>query len=79
MKGLEIHGRAEGQLGHSKPIEEYAGTAAVLSHPQMHMLRWTTSVECRRCMPMKNYRLTSLNYAIDLHQQHVKDNTLGLI
>ena len=73
--GLVRSGRAEGRPGPSHRIEEHAGTAVMLHHTQTHMLPWQTSVNAND-ERMERHQLTLLNYAIDLHQQHVKDNML---
>ncbi len=82
MKGLEGCGWAEGRTGQSVRIEEYAGTAAALHHKQTHML-WRHTSEKHggvgggthaNAEHTARYSFTSLNYAIDLYQRHVKDN-----
>lgn len=81
MRGLEGRGRAEGRPGQSHRIEEYAGTAAALHHTQTHTHAAVADVSGVQGAHaneerMVRHRLTLLNYATDLHQQHVKDNTL---
>lgn len=76
MKGLEGCGWAEGRPGHSNRIEEYAGTAAALHHTQIVTFVSGAQGVHANVERMARHRLTLLNYAIDLYQQHVKDNAL---
>lgn len=49
-----------------------------IAHASHMLRRRQTSVDCRGCTPVKNAWLNLHDYAIDLHQQHVKDNALQI-